>query len=85
MTLAKFTFLTVAIFCICCQTFATDFYDLAAKNIDGKEVEFKSFKGKAVLIVNVASKCGFTDQTYKDLQRLQVFTTFLKIFKFFRT
>ena len=53
------------------QTFSqTDnFYDLKAKTIDGKEFDFESLKGKRVMIVNVASKCGYTSQ-YKDLQEL---------------
>ncbi|MBU5314905.1 glutathione peroxidase [Clostridium bornimense] len=38
------------------------FYDFTAKNINGKEVSMKDFKGKVVLVVNTASKCGFTPQ-----------------------
>lgn len=47
----------------------TDFYDLSAQTIDGKEFAFSSLKGKRVLIVNVASKCGYTPQ-YETLQKL---------------
>lgn len=44
-------------------------YDFVKKDIRGKEVNLEAYKGKAVLIVNTASKCGFTPQ-YKDLQAL---------------
>jgi glutathione peroxidase len=44
-------------------------YDFHAKGLDGKDVDFAAFKGKYILIVNTASKCGFTPQ-YKDLQEL---------------
>ena len=44
-------------------------YDFKINSIDGEEVDFKKFKGKNLLIVNVASKCGFTPQ-YADLEKL---------------
>lgn len=44
-------------------------YDYEAKTIDGDEFDFKSLKGKKVMIVNVASKCGLTPQ-YEQLQQL---------------
>ncbi len=44
-------------------------YDFTMKNIDGKDVPLSKYKGKVVLIVNVASRCGFTPQ-YKDLEAL---------------
>ncbi len=47
----------------------TAFYDLNAVDIDGKQVSFAEYKGKTVLIVNVASKCGFTKQ-YSGLEKL---------------
>ena len=47
-----------------------NFYDLKATTIDGKEISFNDFKGKKVLIVNVASKCGYTYQ-YAEMQKLQ--------------
>ena len=45
------------------------FFDLNIKSIDGKEINFSEYKNKTILIVNVASKCGFTKQ-YADLQTL---------------
>lgn len=45
------------------------FYDFSFTSMDGNEVKMSDFKGKYVLIVNTASKCGFTGQ-YKDLQAL---------------
>lgn len=44
-------------------------YDLKMNSIDGKEIDFAQYKGKTLLIVNVASQCGNTPQ-YADLQKL---------------
>ncbi|MDJ1469406.1 glutathione peroxidase [Cytophagaceae bacterium DM2B3-1] len=48
---------------------AKSFYDFKMKAIDGKEIDFKKYKGKKLLIVNTASKCGFTKQ-YEALEQL---------------
>ena len=45
------------------------FYDFTVKTIDGKDLPLSTFKGKKVLVVNVASKCGFTPQ-YAKLEEL---------------
>lgn len=45
------------------------FYDYTVKTIDGKDFQLSQLKGKKVLVVNVASKCGLTPQ-YAKLQEL---------------
>ena len=44
-------------------------YDFSVKDIDHEEISLEKFKGKTLLIVNVASRCGFTSQ-YTGLQTL---------------
>ncbi|MDB3904783.1 glutathione peroxidase [Candidatus Pelagibacter sp.] len=44
-------------------------FDFKINSINGGELDLTSFKGKTILLVNVASKCGFTNQ-YDDLQNL---------------
>ena len=45
------------------------FYDLSINDINGEKINLEKFKGKKVMIVNVASRCGYTSQ-YEDLQSL---------------
>jgi len=47
----------------------TTLYDFKMNSIDGQVIDFAQYKGKNLLIVNVASKCGNTPQ-YADLQKL---------------
>jgi glutathione peroxidase len=47
----------------------TNFFELSARDILGNDVSFSGFKGKVVLVVNVASRCGFTPQ-YTGLEEI---------------
>ena len=47
----------------------TSLYDLKVNSLDGKPVDLAQYKGKVVLVVNVASKCGFTPE-YAALEKL---------------
>lgn len=44
-------------------------YDVTINSLEGQALDLSTYKGKKLMIVNVASKCGFTPQ-YKDLQEL---------------
>lgn len=43
-------------------------YDFSMKNIDGKDTKLKAYKGKVLLVVNTASRCGYTPQ-YEGLEK----------------
>ncbi len=49
---------------------AGSLYDIPLKDIDGKGTSLKAYQGKVLLIVNVASRCGYTPQ-YAGLEKLQ--------------
>jgi glutathione peroxidase len=51
------------------NTMNDSIYDIAITSLDGKAIDLNDFKGKKILFVNVASKCGYTPQ-YKKLQAL---------------
>jgi glutathione peroxidase len=48
---------------------AASVYDVPLKDIDGKDTSLKAYKGEVILVVNVASKCGYTPQ-YKGLEAI---------------
>ena len=51
------------------MSMAESVHEFTMQSIDGNDVELVDYKGKVLLLVNVASKCGFTGQ-YEDLQKL---------------
>ncbi len=59
--------------CVHGEAAMTNIHDFTVQDIDGKNVSLSAFKGKVLLIVNVASKCGFTGQ-YAGLEKL--YTTY---------
>ncbi len=48
---------------------ASSIYDFKMNSLDGQLIDFSQYKGKTLLIVNTASKCGYTPQ-YEELQKL---------------
>lgn len=61
---------------------ANSIYDFKIKSLDGKEIDFAQYKGKKLLIVNTASKCGKTPQ-YAGLENLhEQFSNDVKVLGF---
>lgn len=72
-TIAKllFTLLTIFTMTTVATAGSVDIYSFKLKTLDGKDFDFASMKGKKLLLVNVASKCGYTPQ-YEKLQALHL-------------
>ena len=68
LLLAVAAFLTLAIMNLSADP-VTSLYDLKVNSLDGKPVDLAQYKGHVVLVVNVASHCGFTPQ-YAGLEKL---------------
>lgn len=49
---------------------AKTIYEFTVKDIDGKEVRLERYRGDVMMIVNTASRCGYTDKTYSGLESL---------------
>ena len=66
--------LTVGCVILASSTMAqSSIYDFKVDGLTGEEINFADFKGKKILIVNTASKCGFTKQ-YTQLQEYMIST-----------
>uniref|UniRef100_A0A914XRR2 Glutathione peroxidase n=1 Tax=Panagrolaimus superbus TaxID=310955 RepID=A0A914XRR2_9BILA len=52
------------------STMSSSLYNFVVKDADGKDVSLEKYKGKVLIIVNVASQCGFTDSNYTQFKEL---------------
>lgn len=70
LVLALFLFYRYPSFSSMAEGSPKSIYDFTVKDIQGNEVPLSNYRGKVLLIVNVASKCGLTDSNYKELNVL---------------
>ena len=61
--------LSIMLFAATTTLSAQSIHNFTVKSIDGKDIKMSSFKGKKILIVNTASKCGYTPQ-YESLEKV---------------
>lgn len=69
----KGLFVFITIFALAGLLIASDentIYKFTAKNSDGNDVSLEKYRGKVVVIVNVASECGLTQKNYVQLKEL---------------
>ncbi len=65
----KIFIISILLFSMIQLSAQNSFYDFTVKTIDGEDFSFSELKGKKVLVVNTASKCGFTKQ-YEQLEEI---------------
>lgn len=58
----------------CCK--GEDFYSHTIKDHNGNDVSLEQYRGKVTLVVNVASRCGYTEKTYRELKKLHDILSF---------
>lgn len=74
----SFILMVIAMVCVVSlEAQNKSFYDFTVRTIDGKEFPLSSLKGKKVLVVNVASKCGLTPQYAKLQECIRIRTLLL--------
>ena len=69
LAISTFLFYGSIISCSTVQAQTKSIYDFKVEGLNGDTIDFAAFKGKKILIVNTASKCGFTPQ-YEGLEQL---------------
>ena len=69
IVLSSLSLFAVALTAVYAEGQPKSVFDFTMKNIEGEDVPLNTYKGKVILIVNVASKCGLTPQ-YEGLQKL---------------
>ena len=70
MSLKAINFLPIVLTYLVSINGENNLYSFSATNIHNEEISLELFRDQVVLIVNVASECGYTDSHYKDLQRM---------------